>query len=163
MYANILVSTDGSDVAKKGVKHGIALAKALNAKVTIITVTEPLPVASVYAPGWSPSPVDLGGGYASGWIPSQEEIEHFEAACRARADRVLDEARAMAEQVGISAALLRVPDAHPATAIIETAKSRGCDLIVMASHGRRGLRKLFLGSQTSEVLADGSVPVLVVW
>ena len=150
MYTDILLSTDGSDVARKGVKHGLALAKALNAKATVITVTEPM---------W----VDYGGGHDSGWIPSQEEIEHFEAACRARADRVLDEARAMAEQVGISAALLRVPDAHPATAIIETAKSRGCDLIVMASHGRRGLRKLFLGSQTSEVLADGSVPVLVVW
>jgi len=150
MYANILLCTDGSDVARKGVKDGLALAKALNAKATVITVTEPM---------W----VDYGGGHDSGWIPSQEEIEHFEAACRARADRVLDEARAMAEQVGISVALLRVPDAHPATAIIETAKSRGCDLIVMASHGRRGLRKLFLGSQTSEVLADGSVPVLVVW
>jgi len=150
MYANILLCTDGSDVARKGVKDGLALAKALNAKATVITVTEPM---------W----VDYGGGHDSGWIPSQEEIEHFEAACRARADRVLDEARAVAEQVGISAALLRVPDAHPATAIIEAAKSRGCDLIVMASHGRRGLRKLFLGSQTSEVLADGSVPVLVVW
>ena len=150
MYANILLCTDGSDVARKGIKDGLALAKTLNAKATVITVTEPM---------W----VDYGGGHDSGWIPSQEEIEHFEAACRARADRVLDEARAMAEQVGISVALLRVPDAHPATAIIETAKSRGCDLIVMASHGRRGLRKLFLGSQTSEVLADGSVPVLVVW
>ena len=161
MYANILVSTDGSDVAKKGVKHGIALAKALNAKVTIITVTEPLPVGSVYAPGWSPSPVDLGGGYASGWIPSQEMVDSFNASRKAFAARVLDEARAMAEQIGISAELLHVPNAPPATAIIETAKSRGCDLIVMASHGRRGLRKLFLGSQTSEVLADGSVPVLV--
>src|SRR5262245_9822170 len=70
---------------------------------------------------------------------------------------------AMAEQIGISAELLHVPNAHPATAILETAKSRGCDLIIMASRGRRGLRKLFLGSQTSEVLADGSVPVLVVW
>jgi len=68
----------------------------------------------------------------------------------------------MAEQIGISAELLHVPNAHPATAIIETAKSRGCDLIVMGSHGHRGLRKLLLGSQTSEVLVDGSVPVLVV-
>jgi nucleotide-binding universal stress UspA family protein len=70
--------------------------------------------------------------------------------------------RAMAEQVGIPAEVLHVSNAHPATAIIETAKSRGCDLIVMASHGHRGFRKLLLGSQTSEVLADGSVPVLVV-
>ncbi|MBR0694048.1 universal stress protein [Bradyrhizobium lablabi] len=68
----------------------------------------------------------------------------------------------MAEQIRITAELLHVPNACPATAIIEKEKSRGCDLIVMASHGRRGLRKLLLGSQTSEVLVDGSAPVLVV-
>jgi nucleotide-binding universal stress UspA family protein len=149
MYANILLSTDGSDVARTGIQHGIALAKALNAKVTVITVTEALPI-------------DYGSGHASGWIPSKEEIDSFDAASKERASKVLDEVRVMAEQSGVSAELLHVPDAHPATAIIETAKSRGCDLIVMGSHGRRGLRKLFLGSQTSEVLADGSVPVLVV-
>lgn len=149
MYANILLSTDGSDIARKGLEHGIALAKALNAKATVITVTEPLPI-------------DYGGGHDSGWIPSKQEVDAFDAASRERAGKVLDQAKAMAQQVGISAELLHVPNAHPATAIIETAKSRGCDLIVMASHGRRGLRKLFLGSQTSEVLVDGSVPVLVV-
>ena len=134
---------------EKSVKHGIALAKALNAKVTVITVTEPLPV-------------DYGSGHASGWIPSQEEFDRYEAACKEDAGKVLDEVRAIAKQIGISAELLHVPNAYPAPTIIETAKSRGCDLIVMASHGRRGLKKLFLGSQTSEVLADGSVPVLVV-
>ena len=149
MYTNILLSTDGSDVARKGVEHGVALAKAVNAKATVITVTEPLPV-------------DYGSGHASGWIPTKAEIESFDAACNEGAGKVLDEVRAMAEQIGISAELLHVPNAHPATAIIETAKSKGCDLIVMASHGRRGLRKLLLGSQTSEVLVDGSVPVLVV-
>jgi nucleotide-binding universal stress UspA family protein len=149
MYTNILLSTDGSEVARKGVEQGIALAKALNAKATVITVTEPLLV-------------DYGSGHAGGWIPSPEECDRFDAACKERAVKVLDEARSMAEQIGISAELLHVPNAHPAAAIIETAKSRGCDLIVMASHGRRGLRKLLLGSQTSEVLVDGSVPVLVV-
>lgn len=149
MYASILLSTDGSDVARKGLKHGMALAKALKAKVTVVTVTEPLPV-------------DYGSGHASGWIPTQEEFDSFDAACQERAGRVLDEAQAMAEQIGISAEYLHVPNAHPATAIVETAKARGSDLIVMASHGRRGLRKLFLGSQTSEVLVNGSVPVLVV-
>jgi nucleotide-binding universal stress UspA family protein len=131
------LTTDGSDIARKGVKHGIALAKALNAKVTVITVTEPLPV-------------ELGSGHA-GWIPPQEMFDSFEAARKERAGEILDEVRTMAEQVGISAEVLHVPNAHPATAIIEAARSRGCDLIVMASHGRRGLRKLFLGSQTSEV------------
>jgi nucleotide-binding universal stress UspA family protein len=146
MYTDILLSTDGSDVARKGVKHGLALAKALNTKATVITVTEPLPV------------VEYVSGHAGGGISQQD----WDAACKVRAGKVLDEARAMAEQIGISVELLHVSDAHPATAIIETAKSRGCDLIVMASHGRRGIRKLLLGSQTSEVLADGSVPVLVV-
>jgi nucleotide-binding universal stress UspA family protein len=96
-------------------------------------------------------------------MPSQEMFDSFDAACKESAGKVLDEARAMAEQNGTSAELLHVPNAYPAYAIIETAKSRGCDLIIMASHGRRGLRKLLLGSQTSQVLADGSVPVLVVW
>ena len=150
MYANILMSTDGSDVARKGVEHGIALAKALNAKATVITVTEALPV-------------DYGGGVAGGWVPTPEEFARFDAAAKEGAGKVLAEARAMAGQIGISAEFLHVPNAYPATAIIDTAKARGCDLIVMASHGRRGLRKLLLGSQTSQVLADGSVPVLVVW
>jgi nucleotide-binding universal stress UspA family protein len=149
MYANILLTTDGSEVAGKGVKHGMALAKALNAKVTVLTVTKPLEI-------------DYGGGHYSGWIPTQEAVDAFNAASKENAGKVLDESRSMAKQIGISAELLHVQNAHPANAIIETAKSTGCDLIVMASHGRRGLSKLFLGSQTSEVLADGSVPVLVV-
>lgn len=148
MYANILLSTDGSDIARKGVEHGMALAKALNAKVTVITVTERLPV-------------DIGSGHA-GWIPPREMFDNFDAACKERVGEILREVRAIAERIGISVELLHVPNAHPATAILEAAKSRGCDLIVMASHGRRGLRKLFLGSQTSEVLVDASVPVLVV-
>jgi len=109
-----------------------------------------------------PQPVDYGSGHASGWIPTKEEVDSYNAACKEHADKVLDGARAIAEQIGVSAEFLHVPDAHPAAAIIETAKFRGCDLIVMASHGRRGLRKLLMGSQTSEVLADGNVPVLVV-
>src|SRR6516164_9284973 len=105
MYANLLMSTDGSDVARKGVEHGIALAKALNAKATVITVTEPLLV-------------DYGGGFDSGWIPSPEEVDGFDAACKERAGKVLDEARAIAEQIGISAELLHVPNTYPATAIM---------------------------------------------
>jgi nucleotide-binding universal stress UspA family protein len=155
MYANILLSTDGSDVARKGLKHGFALAKALNVKVTIITVTEPFPINVT-----EPLSMDFGSGHAGGW--SAEEIDRFDTACKERAGKVLGEAQAMAEHIGISAELLHIPNAHPASAMIETAKSGGCDLIVMGSHGGRGLRKLFLGSQTSEVLAHASVPVLVV-
>ena len=64
MYTNILMSTDGSDVANAGVKHGMDLAKSLNAKATVITVTEPLPI-------------DFGSGHASGWVPSQEEFDRI--------------------------------------------------------------------------------------
>lgn len=149
MYANILMSTDGSEVAKKGIEHGTALAKSLKAKATVITVTEPLPV-------------DYGSGHAAGWIPTQAEFDRYDAACKEHARKVLDEAAAVAQRIGIAVELVHVSSPHPASAIIEAAKSRGCDLIVMSSHGRRGLTKLFLGSQTSEVLADGSVPVLVV-
>jgi nucleotide-binding universal stress UspA family protein len=169
MYAHILLSTDGSDVARKGLEHGFALAKALNAKVTVITVTEPMPITVTEPLSITVTeplsitvtePLYFGSGHAGGW--SAEEVDRFDAACKERAGKVLDEAQAMAEHIGISAELLHIPNAHPASAMIETAKSRGCDLIVMGSHGRRGLRKLFLGSQTSEVLAEASVPVLVV-
>src|SRR5690348_6425992 len=102
MYANILLSTDGSDVARKGIEHGIALAKALNSKVTVVTVTEPLPI-------------DYGGGHAGGWMPTPEEFDRFEAASKEHAGKMLDEARAMAERAGVFADLLHVPDAHPAT------------------------------------------------
>ncbi len=163
MYANILLSTDGSDVARKGLEHGLALAKALNAKVTVITVTEPLPINVAEPLSFAvtePLSIGFGSGHAGEW--SAGEVDRFDAASKERARKVLDEAQAMAEHIGISAELLHIPNAHPASAMIETAKSRGCDLIVMGSHGRRGLRKFFLGSQTSEVLADASVPVLVV-
>jgi nucleotide-binding universal stress UspA family protein len=163
MYANILQSTDGSDVARKGLENGFALAKALNAKVTVITVTEPLPVAVTEPLSITviePLSIDFGSGHAGGW--SAEEVARFDAARKEQAAKVLDEAQTIAEHIGISAELLYIPNAHPAGAMIETAKSRGCDLIVMSSHGRRGLWKFFLGSQTSEVLTAASVPVLVV-
>ena len=100
MYANILLSTDGSDVARDGVKHGIALAKALNANATVITVTEPLLI-------------EAGTGNGLGWIPSREDVDGYDAACKKRAGKVLDEARGMAEQIGKSTELLHVPNAHP--------------------------------------------------
>ena len=129
-----------------------------------------MPTVGDFLPGYETSAwfgvrttaADYGGGHAGGWIPSPEELDRFDAARKEHAGEVLDEARAIAEQIGITAELLHVPNAHPATAIIEAAKLRGCDLIVMGSRGRRGLKKLLLGRQTSEVLVDGCVPVLVV-
>ena len=149
MYANILLSTDGSDVARKGVKHGIALAKALNAKVTVITVTEPLPV-------------DYGSGHASGWIPSKEEFDSFDAASKESAGKVLDEARAMAEQIGIICRTFTCSECAPSHCDYRNSKVQRLRL------DRHGLswasrpQEAIFGESNIGGPGDGSVPVLVV-
>jgi nucleotide-binding universal stress UspA family protein len=145
MYKHILISTDGSEVAQKGVDQGLSLAKSVGAKVTIVTVTERYPL---YA---SPE-----------WIPGPTEIADYDARQKEWATNVLADVKAAADRLGVGAETVHVPEAQPAEAIIANANKRHCDLIVMASHGRRGLRRLLLGSQTSEVLVSSPVPVLVV-
>jgi nucleotide-binding universal stress UspA family protein len=145
MYKHILIATDGSEVARKGVDHGLALAKSVGAKVTIVMVTERWPVYS-----------------GPDWIPGPTEMAEYDARQQQAATTVLAEVKAAADRLGVAAETVHVPEAHPAEAIIATATERHCDLIVMASHGRRGLRRLLLGSQTSEVLVGSPVPVLVV-
>ena len=145
MYKHLLISTDGSDVAQKGVDQGLALAASLGAKATIVTVTEPFPAYASAAGGWIPTEM-------AGYAEAQKEF----------ADRTLGRAAEGAGKLGVAIETLHVPDAQPVETIVETAKSRGCDLIVMASHGRRGLGRLLLGSTTAEVLSHGATPVLVV-
>lgn len=144
MYKHLLITTDGSEVAQKGVDQGLALAKGLGAQATLLTVTEPFPVYAV----------------ASGYVPA--EFADYDNIQKEFADRVLGAAKQAAEAAGVNAQTLYVPNRHPAEAILDTAKSRGCDVIVMASHGRRGLGRLVLGSQTAEVLTHAKLPVLVV-
>ena len=139
MYKHILLSTDGSEVARKGVDHGLSLAKRVGGKVTILAVTERFPI--------HPGPH---------WIPGPTEIAEYEARQKEAATKDLADVKAAADRLGVDADTLHVPEALPAEAIIATANRRHCDLIVMASHGRRGLNRLLLGSQTSEVLATGS-------
>lgn len=145
MYKHILIATDGSEVARKGVDHGLSLAKSLGAKATIVMVTERWPVYA--GPEWMPGPT---------------EMAEYEARQKEAATTVLSDVKAAADRLGIAAETVHVPEALPAEAIVATATERDCDLIVMASHGRRGLRRLLLGSQTSEVLVSSPVPVLVV-
>lgn len=145
MYQHILISTDGSDVAEKGVDHGLTLAKGLDAKVTILTVIERLPVYADLDGGLS---VFAYGDYAAG----QKEA----------AEKVLAAAKDKAGRMGVEAETVCLENTLPGEAIIETAKARNCSLIAMSSHGRRGLGRLVLGSVTSEVLAHSPVPVLVV-
>lgn len=148
MYKHILVATDGSELAGKALDHGLSLAKALGGKVTILTATEPYPF-NMSATG-------------VGWVPGPNDIALYQEGQKEFADRTLAAAKAAADKLGVEAATMHIPDARPSEAIIDVAKSEGCSLIVMASHGRRGLGRLLLGSQTAEVLTYSAVPVLVV-
>lgn len=143
MYKHLLIATDGSELAAKAVQHGLGLAKSLGAKATIVTVTEP----------WT--------AVVSGEMGVAFPIDEYDKSCAANAERVLADARGMAESTGVQCEYAHVKDQFPAEGIIEAAKVRGCDLIVMASHGRRGITRLLLGSQANRVVTHSSVPVLV--
>ena len=143
MYKNILIATDGSELAQKAVQQGLALAKALGAKATAITVTEP----------WT--------AVVSGELGMAFPIDDYEKGCAANAERILAGVSAAASKAGVACDTLHVKDQFPAEGIIEAAKARGNDLIVMASHGRRGVTRLLLGSQATKVLTHSTIPVLV--
>ncbi len=147
MYKNILIATDGSELASKGVRHGLALAEQLGAKVTFLSVVEPLLPAAIRAAlaGGVEDPV---GGYD----------QQIDASMKQRYAELEKEAA----QYGVSVEMVHEIDENPAVAIVRFAEMKACDLIVMASHGRRGLRKALLGSQTAEVLVHTSIPVLVI-
>jgi nucleotide-binding universal stress UspA family protein len=143
MYRHLLIATDGSELAAKAVTHGFALAKALGAKVTGVTVTEPL--ASLITDD------------ANIVLP----LRDYERAAAANAARILGEVTTAAGKSGVPCDVVHVKEHFPAEGIVEAVKARGADLIVMASHGRRGLSKLLLGSETTRVLSQSSIPVLV--
>ena len=147
MYTHILIATDGSELARKGLEHGLALAGPLAARVTVLTVSEPLSQDMATA-------ARLGG------------IEDPFGRYDQQIDELMKERFAYIEQRcsehGLAAELAHEVDESPAEAIVRYAKLNGCDLIVMSSHGRRGMQKVLLGSQTSEVLAHTTIPVLVV-
>lgn len=148
MYNRILISTDGSELGQKGVDQGVALARTLGIGVTIVTVTERFPVYS------------SGVGYDLTW--SDASLTEYTEGQEKAAAGILAAARHSADRLGVSVDTLHIPNAQVAEAIIATAKERSCGLIVMASHGRRGLSRLMLGSKTAEVLTHTEIPVLVV-
>ncbi|SSC72156.1 unnamed protein product [Ciceribacter sp. T2.26MG-112.2] len=145
MYKHILIATDGSELAQKGVDHGLSLAKNLDAKVVVVTVTEPFPI---YA--------------GEGWALGPGDFERYDADQIKFAQELLAPLKASADRFGVTCETRHVPNRRPAEAILDTAAEEDCSLIVMASHGRRGLERLFLGSQTQEVVSRSSLPVLVV-
>ncbi len=144
MYSKILIATDGSDLSARALEQGLDLARLLKAPVTVVCVTEPVPAMAMADEAAIASFRDL------------------EEAAVASARAALDGASAIARQRGVQAEFVNPMAASAAAGIVEVANKTGADLIVMASHGRSGLRRLMLGSQAADVLVNASVPVLVV-
>jgi len=146
-YKHILVPTDGSKLSLSAAKEAAVLAKSLKAKITAVYVIPP----------WSP-PV---GAESTLLYAHAYDEKAYHKATEANAMKALDkvEQAAAAEKVGCDKHW--VVSVRAWEGIIKAAKSRKCDLIVMASHGRRGLKRLLLGSETQHVLTHGNIPVLV--
>lgn len=143
MYSHILVPTDGSDISAKAIETAISMAKLLGAKLSTISVKEPFPYSAISE--MQP-------------VPPQEFYDAQERIATARVKAVSDAAKA----AGLACEGFTVEAVHPWEAICDLAKDKGCDLIVMASHGRRGVSALLLGSETQKVLTHSPLPVLVV-
>lgn len=143
MYQKILIPTDGSDLANKAIDHAIALAKSSGGRLIAMTA-QPL-LEDFVAEGVSIT-------------VSEDDRKAF---AKATAHN-LDLAKAKADAAGVAVETVQLESGEPWRAIIDAAKTNGCDLIVMASHGRRGLSALLLGSETQKVLTHSEIPVLVV-
>jgi nucleotide-binding universal stress UspA family protein len=143
MYKHLLLPTDGSAASEAAIHQVVAMAKETGAKVTGLHVIQPFHVF--------PYDVEM--------IESTQSTYLTEA--QARAERYLLPIERATKEVGVACETQVITDEHPYEAIIRTAKTRGCELIVMCSHGRSGVKGLLLGSQTQKVLAHSTLPVLV--
>jgi len=143
MHNHILLPTDGSDLSEQAINYGVALAKAANAKVTGVTVSTPFHFFA--------GEPDL----------VTDTLESYTRRMSTVAAKRLAYVKDVAAAAGVSCDVVHAQHEHPYQAIIDTATSRGCDLIVMASHGRRGISAIVLGSETVKVLTHSIIPVLV--
>ena len=143
MYKSILIPTDGSELSRTAIETGVALAKALGARVVGIAVVLP------------------SGDFAVGEFGLVSDPAEFTKANALSADRNLAVISEVAKNAHVAAETLQIGHDSPWKAIVETAASKGCDLIVMASHGRKGLDALVIGSETNKVLTHSKIPVLV--
>ena len=140
MYRHILIPTDGSKLAERGVAHGLALAKSLGATVSFIFVVEAFS--------------EVSGRFLEA-VATYAELRKEQAAS------VLDGAANAARTAGVSCETIQAESGQPHQAIIAAATDKGCDLIVMSSHGHSGLTALLVGSVTNKVLTHAKTPVLV--
>jgi nucleotide-binding universal stress UspA family protein len=143
MYTHILIPTDGSELAEKAVLAGIALAKRIGAKATALTVLPPFHMLTTDTQMLEDTPAQ------------------YKTRMRDNAKKTLGAVALAAKAAGVACETIQVEHEHPYQAIIDTAKSKGCDLIVMASHGRHGISAIVLGSETVKVLTHSKIPVLV--
>jgi len=147
MYKHILVPTDGSALSDKAVEAAIELAQQLGARITAFHAMEPYPVQAIYV------------AETSGVAELRPEL--FAERSEEYAKRVLQAVASTAAAANVQCATACASSSSPYQAIIEKASEEKCDLIVMASHGRRGLKGMLLGSETQKVLTHSSIPVLV--
>jgi nucleotide-binding universal stress UspA family protein len=147
MYHKILIATDGSELSDKAVEYGVSIAKEAKVPVSIVTVTE----------SWSALQIahDMQDG-------NTDPLGDYERGVASSARMVLDRAGANAKAHNIVCDLIHVRNQNPAEGIIATAERTGSDLIVMSSHGRRGVGRILLGSQANEVVTLSKIPVLIV-
>jgi nucleotide-binding universal stress UspA family protein len=143
MYKRVLIPTDGSDLSRKAIEQGVALAKSIGASVVGITVS---PTFHTFA-------VDP--------VLVTDSPEQYRQNWEALAERILAVLRDTAKVAGVPYDGVHAINDHPYEAIISTARDKQCDLIVMASHGRKGVSALLLGSETTKVLTHSRIPVLV--
>jgi nucleotide-binding universal stress UspA family protein len=146
MYKHILIPTDGSELASHAVTQGVSLAKTIGAKVSVIVVETPFNVMHVR----ESRARQLG-----------EEFARHAELNNKHAETVLTHAADKAKAAGVPCDTIQVEHEHPYEAIVTTAHDKGCDLILMASHGRSGVSAMLLGSVTNKVLTHTKTPVLV--
>ena len=146
MYAHFLVPTDGSKLSDKALAHALTLAKATKARITLFHASPGIPRPA----------------YADGMSIIAISPREYEKQTKADAMKLLDRAAAKGKASGVTCATLHAFDDSPWEGIIAAAKKAKADTIVMASHGRRGLAGVLLGSETTKVLTHSKLPVLVV-
>ena len=147
MFKHILLPTDGSKLSERAVQRGIQFAKEMNARVTALHAVPEFRMV-------------VEEGFVS---PMSAELKkRFENESQQHARKMLAKVEKTAREAGVKCESVAVVSDYPYQQIIEIAKKQKCDLIMMASHGRRGLSSLLLGSETAKVLTHSKIPVLVV-
>ncbi|MDR2452941.1 MAG: universal stress protein [Candidatus Accumulibacter sp.] len=144
MFKHILIPTDGSELSQDSLRHAVSFAREAGATITVFYAKPEYPV------------IYYGEGVLIDTTPEQ-----FAELAETQANEILDSAAALCADAGVSCDKRTTTSDIPYKAIIEAATSSGCDLIFMASHGRRGFTSLLLGSETEKVLKHSTIPVLV--